>query len=203
MKLARLNSRNRIAGPKPPPEPLKLDFGCGKSKREGFKGVDCIAFPGVDFVVDLRKPWPWPDSSVAEAHCSHTLEHFDPWDRVHFLNELWRVLVPGGKCQVIVPHWCSCRAYGDPSHSAQPISEFAFYYWKREWRLSQAPHTDIQYEPRGFKCDFEVTWGYAMQPAIAARNQEYQQHAMSFFKEAITDTIATLVALKPVAGNGA
>jgi hypothetical protein len=95
---------------------LKLDFGCGPNKREGFQGVDSIAFPGVDFVVDLRQRWPWEDNSVAEAHASHFIEHLTAMERVHFANELYRVLKPGGKCTVIVPHWGSCRAYGDPTH---------------------------------------------------------------------------------------
>ena len=73
---------------------LKLDLGCGKNKREGFLGVDCRKFDGVDQVVDLLKlkrdveewrilgkpksdghdlfeRWPWKDNSVAEVHCSH------------------------------------------------------------------------------------------------------------------------------------
>ena len=41
------------------PESLRLDLGCGLNPKQGFKGVDMIQFPGVDFVLDLRKPWPW------------------------------------------------------------------------------------------------------------------------------------------------
>lgn len=201
MKLAKLNPRTRHIGAKPV-ELLKLDLGCGPHKREGFKGVDAIAFPGVDFVSDLRKPWPWLTNSVVEVHCSHTLEHFSALERVHFLNELYRVLVPGGKCTLITPHWASCRAYGDPTHQWPPISEFAYYYWKREWRLKEAPHTDIQHNPQGFNCDFDVTGGYSMHPAIGARNQEYQQHAIAWFKEAAQDSIATLTAIKKLPDNG-
>lgn len=203
MKIAKLNSRLKQAGPKPAPEPLRLDLGCGKNKKAGFKGVDSIAFEGVDVVADLRKAWPWPDNSVAEAHCSHTLEHFDAQERVHFLNELYRVLAPGAKCLMIVPYWASGRAYGDPTHKWPPVSEFATLYWRREWRLSQAPHTDAQHNPAGFTCNFEVTGGYALNPEIAARNQEYQQHAINFFKEAASDFVMTMTALKPTTGNGA
>lgn len=205
MNLAKLNRKQRaklvpLVPPAPvappPPELLKLDLGCGPRKKEGFKGVDSIAFPGVDFVLDLRQPWPWKDSTVAEAHCSHCLEHFGAMERVHVLNELWRVLVPGGKCTLIVPHWASCRAYGDPTHQWPPVSEFAFFYWKREWRMVNAPHTDISNNPQGFNCSFDVTWGYSLEASIATRNQEYQQHALQFFKEAAQDSVATLVAVK-------
>ena len=73
-------------------EPLKLDLGCGPRKREGFTGVDAIKFDGVDLVQDLRKPWQWEDGSVEEVHCSHFLEHLTGFERVHFFNELYRVL---------------------------------------------------------------------------------------------------------------
>jgi len=211
MKVAKLNSRNRHAGPKPITE-LKLNLGSGPNKMPGFVSVDRIAFPGVDVVVDLvkKKPtvkylgeenkeqavsyvsWPWPDSSVSEVHCSHTLEHFDAMERVHFMNELFRVLKPGAKATVITPHWASCRAYGDPTHKWPPVSDFYWMYLRKEWRMSQAPHTDASNLPGGFSCDFQVVWGYSLHPEIAPRNQEYQQYAMNFLKEACQDTIATL-----------
>lgn len=96
---------------------LKLDLGCGPNKREGFKGADIRKFPGVDYVVDLTKtPWLWKKESVSEAHASHFVEHLTAEQRIAFCNELWRILVPGGTCQIIVPHWASCRAYGDLTH---------------------------------------------------------------------------------------
>lgn len=172
--------------------PLKIDLGCGPHRREGFTGADCTAFPGVDVVTDLTKKWPWKDGSVDEAHASHFVEHLDAIERTHFCNELYRVLKPGGTCQVIVPHWASCRAYGDPTHKWPPVSEFWFYYLSREWRTANAPHTDKEHNLDGFDCDFEASWGYALHGEVVARNQEYQQYAMSWLKEACQDTIATL-----------
>ncbi len=190
VKVAKLNSRLRRAGPKPE---LKLNLGSGPTKMDGFKSVDRIPFPNVDMIADLRDRWPWPDSSVSEVHCSHTLEHFDAMERVHFFNELFRVLKPGAKATVITPHWASCRAYGDCTHKWPPVSEFLWFYLKKEWRMSQAPHTDSENLPDGYKCNFEVTWGYSLDPGVAARNQEYQQFAMQYYKEASQDMIATLV----------
>lgn len=187
----------KLAAVEAPPELLKLDFGCGPNKRAGFTGVDVTAFPGVDQVVDLtHTPWPWPDNSVAEAHASHFVEHLTAMQRVAFCNELYRVLVPNGTCQIIVPHWASCRAYGDPTHQWPPVSEFWFYYLSQEWRNGNAPHTDAKHLEGGFNCHFEATWGYSMRPDLQVRNSEFQQHAMSNFKEAITDMHATLKALK-------
>lgn len=178
--------------PTEPAAPLRLNLGSGPARKEGFLSVDAIAFPGVDVVLDLRKPWPWGDNSIEEAHCSHCLEHFTALERVHVINELYRVLKPGSKCTLICPHWSSCRAYGDPTHQWPPVSEFAFFYWKREWRMANAPHTDITHLAGGFNCSFDVTWGYSLEPGVAMRNQEYQQMAMTYYKEACQDIIATL-----------
>lgn len=163
---------------------MKLDLGCGKNKKEGFTGVDSIAFDGVDVVADLREPWQWEDGSVDEVHCSHTLEHLAWPERVHFFNELYRVLKPGAKATIVIPHWTSARYYGDPTHK-EPFSEFGFYYLNKEWRGSNAPHT-------GYTCDFDSTWGYSLHPALGSRNQEFQQFAVQWYKEACTDIIATV-----------
>lgn len=177
-------------------EPTRIDLGCGSNKKPGFTGVDQTDFPGVDVVLDLRGDWPWNDNSVEEAHSSHFVEHLDAMERVHFWNELFRVLKPGAKATVIVPHWASCRAYGDPTHKWPPVSEFAWFYLKKDWRMLNAPHTDSKHLQGGFNCNFEVTWGYSLHPEVSQRNQEYQQYAMNFLKEACSDTIATLTAVK-------
>jgi SAM-dependent methyltransferase len=165
----------------------RLDFGCGPHPREGFEGVDVRSFDGkVTHVLDLRKPWPWKDGSVAEAHASHFVEHLTASERVHFVNELYRVLVPGGKCTIITPNWSSCRAYGDVTHQWPPVSEFWYYYLLKEWRAINAPHND------GYTCDFDATWGWSLHPSLLTRNAEFQQDALTWHKEAGQDLIATL-----------
>lgn len=184
---ATLTKRKEKAAPLAPAEPLKLDLGCGPNKRAGFLGVDAIDFVGVDEVVDLRKaPWPWADGSVGEAHASHFVEHLTAAERITFCNELYRVLVPGGTCQIIVPHWNSCRAYGDLTHQWPPVSEFWFYYLNKEWRAANAPH-NVDYT-----CDFHATWGYSMRPDLMVRNEEFRQFAMANYKEVCQDLIATI-----------
>jgi hypothetical protein len=179
----------------PPNVPLKLDIGCGPNPKEGFEGVDQYSFDGkVKHVLDVRSiPWAFADSSVGEIHCSHFLEHLTGVERCAFMNECARVIAPQGKMTVIVPHWASNRAYGDPTHAWPPVSEMWFYYLDREWRLCNAPHTDKAHWIHGYDCDFLATWGYTMRPDLGVRNQEYQQFAMQNHKEAIMDTHATLV----------
>lgn len=165
-----------------------LDIGCGKNKKQGYIGVDRIKFDGVDVVLDIGKDgWPWEDESVDGVYSSHVVEHLDSNERVHFVNELYRVLKKGCQAQIITPHWASCRAYGDLTHKWPPVSEFWFYYLSKAWREQNAPHNDM------YSCDFEVTWGYVMNPGLTARNAEYQQYGMQWYREAIHDTVATLI----------
>ena len=172
---------------------MKVDFGCGPNKREGFVGVDRIPFPTVDHVCQIgREPLPFEDGTVEEAHASHFVEHLTAVERVQFVNELYRVMAPGAKATIITPHWASARAYGDPTHEWPPVAEMWFFYLRRAWRASNAPHTDAQHWPEGFACDFEATWGYGMHQSLATRNPEYQQFALNNYKEAAQDLHATL-----------
>jgi len=177
---------------------MKLDIGCGKNKKEGFIGVDQYAMEGVDVVLVIGKDvWPWDDDSVEEIHASHFLEHLTQDERVHFMNEAFRVLKPGGKATVITPHWASNRAYGDVTHKWPAVSEMFFYYLKQEWRTQQAPHTDKKWNENGFSCDFDATWGYSFTPELGMRNQDYVQFALQNFKEAAQDMHATLIKPAP------
>jgi SAM-dependent methyltransferase len=185
---------------------VKLDLGCGPNKREGFIGVDSRAFPGVDVVLDLTKravlmsaetlseytldgvfaAWPWKDGEVEEVNCSHFVEHLTAAERIHFVNELFRVLKPGGKATIVVPHWNSHRAYGDLTHQWPPVSEMWFFYLNKQWREQNAPHNDR------YTCDFDATWGYTLRPDLNMRNEEFRNYALSNFKDAAQDIVATL-----------
>jgi len=177
--------------------PTKLDLGCGKNKREGFHGVDQYKMEGVDTVLKIgTAKWPFADNSIEEAHSSHFVEHLTANERVHFFNELHRTMKAGAKATVIVPHWCSNRAYGDPTHQWPPFSEMAVFYLKKDWRESQAPHTDFKWNKDGFKCNFEAVYGYSFTPELGTRPQEYVQFALANYKEACQDLHITLTKLE-------
>jgi ubiquinone/menaquinone biosynthesis C-methylase UbiE len=174
-------------------ELLKIDFGCGPNKREGFKGVDILYFDGVDYVFDAGSDeFLFEDNSVDEAHASHFLEHLTAPQRCHFFNELYRVLKPKAQCTIITPHWASSRAYGDPTHQWPPVCEFGYFYLSREWREQNAPHADKKHNSTGYNCDFDATWGYSLHPSLGVRNEEWQQFAINFYKEAAQDLVATI-----------
>lgn len=175
---------------------LKLDLGCGKNKKPGFLAVDRRSFDGVDVVADLTQPWPWANDSVEEIHMSHVLEHFTGRERVHVFNEMHRVLVKGGKATIATPHWASNRAYGDFTHQWPPVSEMLYFYLSKTWRDLNAPDNDAQWNPEGYTCDFEATWGYTLHPELATKSADRVAFSTQFYKEACQDLIATLTAKK-------
>jgi hypothetical protein len=176
---------------------LKVDFGCGPNPKEGFTGVDQYPFDGkVDIVGDVTHPAFWrmqfDDGVIDEAHASHFVEHLTAKQRIVFFNGLWRAMKPGAQATIIVPHWASTRAYGDPTHQWPPFAEMALYYLDKEWRATNAPHTDAENWDEGFTCDFTATWGYGLHQSLATWNPERQQYAISYYKEAAADLHATI-----------
>lgn len=114
-----------------------LNVGCGSDAREGFVNIDSADLPGVDLVCDLGiTPWPFEESSIASILAKDVLEHMP--DLEGFLQEVHRILEPGGTLTVSAPHFTSRGAHVDPTH----VRSFAFdtldfftsghsrsYYW--------------------------------------------------------------------------
>lgn len=73
---------------------MKVDIGCGKSKRVGYIGLDKARFEGVDIVADFERGLPLKEASCNEIYTSHTLEHLS--DPNFLMEEIHRVLVAGG-----------------------------------------------------------------------------------------------------------
>jgi SAM-dependent methyltransferase len=78
---------------------LKLNLGASDRRFPGFLSVDI--YPPADQIADLTQPWPWPDSSIEEVIAFDVFEHLP--DKRHTMNELWRVLKPGGIATIGVP----------------------------------------------------------------------------------------------------
>jgi ubiquinone/menaquinone biosynthesis C-methylase UbiE len=108
--------------------PLRLDLGCGTTKRSPeYVGVDAIDAPGVDVVGDVTAVLrSLDDESVSEVYSSHLFEHIDDLDAL--IGEIERVLVVGGRLQVIVPHFSNAYFYSDPTH-LRPFGLYTFSYF--------------------------------------------------------------------------
>jgi hypothetical protein len=128
------------------------------------------------------------DIASSELDFTLTLQLF-----VKIVNEMHRVMKPDAKALISTPHWASNRAYGDYTHQWPPVSEMWYSYLNREWRLKEAPDTDISNSPDGYSCHFECTWGYTMHDNFRAKSSETQQFAMQHYKDACHDMICTMV----------
>lgn len=184
---------------------LKLDLGCGQSKREGFLGVDKVETAAADFLCDLlRVPWclrtkptlalggqapplTLHDGSVLEVYCSHFLEHIPLADTpegtdllIAFMNELHRVLTPGGKATLITPWAWNTRAWQDPTHR-RVISDATFCYFNKGWRVANG----LDHYP--ITADFDFAPSYILDAAVATRHEEVRAFWMRHYINTIND----------------
>lgn len=118
---------NRIfAMPTDPTEPIKLDLGCGPWKAPGFIGVDVAPNEGVDVVADLNQRFPFATSTVDWVRAHDVVEHLE--NRIHTMNEIWRICKPGGMVDIRVPSTDGRGAFQDPTHvSFWNINSFKYY----------------------------------------------------------------------------
>jgi ubiquinone/menaquinone biosynthesis C-methylase UbiE len=101
---------------------IALDLGCGKSKKEGYYGLDMANVGEIDIIADLEKPLSeLPDCSVSSVFSYHCLEHICNLSQL--MHELHRVLVPGGTLELYVPHFSNPYHYSDPTH----VRSFGLY----------------------------------------------------------------------------
>lgn len=106
---------------------MKLNLGAGNDIRVGYINHDLVALPGIDVVHDLDSyPWPWANESVDEVIARDLLEHLDNF--VTAMEELHRILRPGGKAKVQVPYWNSWCRHADPTHK-RGFHELAFQFF--------------------------------------------------------------------------
>lgn len=104
-----------------------LDIGCGKEKLSGAVGLDMVAVPGVDVVHDLDElPYPFPDSEFDCIRMSHVLEHVK--DVVKVMEEIYRIIKPGGIVEIITPHYTDDTSWRDITHRWHFHSESFAYF---------------------------------------------------------------------------
>lgn len=107
-------------------QPLRIDLGCGINKPNGFVGVDLCSGLGVDIVADLSQRFPFEDNSVDEVRAHDIIEHLP--ERIHTMNEIWRICKPGAKVDIRVPSTDGRGAFQDPTHiSFWNINSFLYY----------------------------------------------------------------------------
>jgi GT2 family glycosyltransferase len=91
---------------------LRLNLGCSDAHVSGYTNVD-LAEPA-DVIADLSKPWPWADSSIEAIRAHDIIEHLP--NKIQTMNEMWRVLKPEGRAEIVVPTTGGTGAFQDPTH---------------------------------------------------------------------------------------
>ena len=131
---------------------LKLNLACGQSKIDGYFGIDIKPGDTVDATMDLEQfPWDIESESAEEIICSHYVEHTS--DLIKFMDEVYRILKPGGRIKVIAPYYNSMRCWQDPTHK-RAISEATFLYFNKQWRETN------KLDHYGIQSDFDFVYGY-------------------------------------------
>lgn len=86
-----------------PPASGLLNLGCGEQRHPAWTNVDLV--PAGDDVIpcDLRRPLPFADGAFTAAYAAHVIEHVAPVEARRLVEELRRVLAPGGIVRIVVP----------------------------------------------------------------------------------------------------
>ena len=169
------------------PPDIHLDLGCGHTPRNPYRrgtlcGVDVIAAGSTrDFEYRQAnlavEPIPWPDNTFGSVSAFDFLEHVPrvlatsqgtgtrlPF--IELMNEVWRVLAPGGLFYAVTPCYPRMEAFQDPTHvniitarthvyfcGAEPMGRMygfrgTFGLLNAEWALM----------PEAFSAQFNLPW---------------------------------------------
>lgn len=96
-----------------------VDLGGGGRPHPGAINVDIRDLPTVDVVQDLETfPWALPDECASLVIASHLVEHINPAKGIFlkFMDEVWRILKPGGQFMIATPYGGSPGFWQDPTH---------------------------------------------------------------------------------------
>jgi glycosyltransferase involved in cell wall biosynthesis len=129
---------------------MKLNLGCCDAAIPGFVNVDIVAGPGVDQVADLSAPWPWSDNSIEYVRAWDIIEHLP--DKIQTMNEIYRVLAPGGRAEIAVPTTDGTGAFQDPTHVS---------FWNRRSFLyyeAGNPYRERFANSYGIRARFRTVW---------------------------------------------
>jgi predicted SAM-dependent methyltransferase len=82
----------------------KLHVGAGGSYLEGWLNVDLEPLDKRIAYMDAAADYPLPDNTIDYVYCEHLFEHLSFLQQMKMLNEVQRVLKPGGVFRVATPN---------------------------------------------------------------------------------------------------
>ena len=140
---------------------MKLHIG-GESVKEGWKILNITKKPGVDFIGDISDLSMFDDNSISTVYASHVLEHVKQSKALDTLNQINRILEPGGMLLLSVPDMdILCHTFINPVASIEvkfhvmrmifggqiDDHDFHFFGWNQSFLfnfLTQANFTNLK-----------------------------------------------------------
>ncbi|MCM3921639.1 glycosyltransferase [Frankia sp. AiPs1] len=145
---------------------LALDLGAAHRKPRGYLGVDQYPEDGVDIVARLPEPLDLPDNSVGVIRAVDFLEHVP--GKVPLINELYRLLAPGGMLLTLTPSSDGRGAYQDPTHISY-YNENSFWYYTDDQYRAFVPQIRARFQSSRLVTYFPSDWHSANNiPYVAA-----------------------------------
>ena len=134
-----------------------IELGCGLRKAEGAIGLDINPRSDADVLCNLDSGnLPFRDSSIDKVLACDVLEHVDNF--VAVVEDIWRILKPGGILEVSAPFMSSVNYFSDPTHRRAFTSKSFDYFIKgttsSEYRYSDAEFllNSVEYEKNEYEC---------------------------------------------------
>jgi predicted SAM-dependent methyltransferase len=119
------------------PDNKILNIGAGEKLIEGVINVDIIELPGIDKVCDIRY-LTFDSNEFDEVYAEYVLCQIrDSQDFKKAMNEVWRVLKPGGLFHIKVPNANFPCAFQDPMDCRYFIPETFDYFNKDHYRFQK------------------------------------------------------------------
>lgn len=124
---------------------IRLNLGSGFNPQEGCTNIDNRAEVHPDIVCDVTEGLPYGDNSVDVVLAFDFLEHIPIGKTIGVVEEIHRVLKPGGLFRSITPSTDGRGAFQDPTHVSFWNCNSFLYFTQKEYRKLY-----------GIKADFEI-----------------------------------------------
>lgn len=174
---------------------IKINLGCG-NRRMPPPWVNCdhARYAEPDYLFDFGEDdWPFDNGSADEIDARHCLEHTR--GLLHVMLEAYRILTPGGKFIIEVPHPRSDYFIGDPTH-VQPITQSTLDLFSRDlcldWQAKNVANTplalqlDVDFKMVHNEWHINEKWSKMfMRPDGTITNENHFRHAAATYNNVI------------------
>ncbi len=133
---------------------LMIDLGGSFNTPGGYMTVDIRS--ECDIQSDLNEKWPFGDGKVGIVRAYQTFEHLK--DPIHVMNELYRVLAPGGWAFLVIPSTDGRGAWQDPTHVSYWNENSIFYYTRQDQAQYIQPKSKARFQESLLKTGYPNDW---------------------------------------------